>query len=122
VLKQGSIISARVSDLQGGNPKTRPVVVVTPTSEISPQGLFVGVAITGTFSDPLADDEVALPFHPAGTASSGLRKPCVAKCSWMVPLRVTDVIDQKGFLTTERLAAILTRISSLELKAKDEQE
>jgi mRNA-degrading endonuclease toxin of MazEF toxin-antitoxin module len=122
VLKQGSIVLAQVSDPQGGNSKARPVVIVTPTNEINAQSSLVGVAITGAFSDPLADDEVAIPYHPAGTARTGLRKPCVAKCSWMVIVEPSAVLEQKGFLSTERLVTILTKIASLQTKSESGEE
>lgn len=110
MLKQGSVIRAWIEDPQGGNPKPRPLVVVTPTDDIRQSAVLVAVAITGRFSDPLADDEVPLPYHPAGKANSGLRKPCVAKCSWMAITRLEDVLEVKGFLNTERLTVILQKI------------
>jgi mRNA-degrading endonuclease toxin of MazEF toxin-antitoxin module len=113
MLKQGSIVRARVVDPQGGNSKLRPLVIVSPTSDINSKETLVAVAITGRFSDPLADDEVALPYHPAGSAASGLRKPCVAKCAWLVELNQADVVEQKGHLSNERLRAILQRITEL---------
>jgi mRNA-degrading endonuclease toxin of MazEF toxin-antitoxin module len=113
VLKQGSIVQARVYDPQGQNPKVRPLVVITPTPEIGAAAQFVAVAISGRFSTPLADDEVPLPYHPAGKANSGLRKPCVAKCSWLVTLAQADVVAEKGFLTAERLDAVLRAVGRL---------
>lgn len=114
MLRQGSIVRASVNDPQGGNAKLRPLVVLTPTSEIADDALVVAAAITSQFSDPLAEDEVALPYHPAGRASTGLTKPCVAKCSWLVAIRPADVIEQRGFLSTERLTTILTAIAKLD--------
>lgn len=114
MLRQGSVIQAKVHDPQGGNPKLRPLVVVTPTAEIVASAPLVAVAVTGTFSAPLAGDEVALPFHPGGLAKSGLRKPCVAKCSWLVTLQAEDVLEIRGFLANERIAAILQRIGKLD--------
>jgi mRNA-degrading endonuclease toxin of MazEF toxin-antitoxin module len=113
MLKQGSIVRARVVDPQGGNAKIRPLVIVSPTTEINSKQTLVAVAITGRFADPLAADEVALPYHPSGIATSGLRKPCVAKCAWLVELESEDVVERKGFLSNERLSAILQRISEL---------
>jgi hypothetical protein len=122
MLKQGSIVLAWVNDPQGRNPKARPLVVITPTNEILTSKLLVAVAVTGQFSDPLADDEVALPYHPAGRASSGLRKPCVAKCSWLLPIRSEDVLERKGFLTSERVVAILSAVARLQVPPQDAAE
>jgi mRNA-degrading endonuclease toxin of MazEF toxin-antitoxin module len=113
MLKQGSIVRAHVADPQGGNVKVRPFVVVSSTTDIGSTESFVAAAITGRFSDPLAEDEVALPYHPAGVAASGLRKPCVAKCAWLVEFSPADVVEQKGHLSNERLSAVLQRISEL---------
>jgi hypothetical protein len=70
----------------------------------------VAVAITGRFSEPLAADEVTLPFHPRGRANSGLRKPCVAKCSWLETIEVNHVIEPMGFVSASIMRAILERI------------
>jgi hypothetical protein len=119
MLRQGSIVQALVCDPQGRNPKVRPLVVITPTSEILASKLLVGVAITGQFSNPLCRDEVALPYHPGGRASSGLRKPSVAKCTWLVTVRPEDIAEHKGFLSAERLLAVLSAVQSLEDKTED---
>jgi mRNA-degrading endonuclease toxin of MazEF toxin-antitoxin module len=113
MLKQGSVVRANVVDPQGGNAKIRSLVIVTATDEIDASGPFVAVAITGKFSDPLASDEAPLPYHPAGKASSGLRKPSVAKCSWLVGLQLADVVDVKGYLSNDRVSAILECIAAL---------
>jgi mRNA-degrading endonuclease toxin of MazEF toxin-antitoxin module len=114
VIRQGSIIRAKTIDPQGFNPKIRPLLVVSPNEDISATGPIVCIAVTGRFSEPLADDEVALPFHSAGAANSGLRKPSVAKCSWSVTIGMDDIVDRKGFVSKERLTAVLTRIADLE--------
>jgi hypothetical protein len=122
MLRQGSVVRARILDPLGDNPKVRPLVIVTQTHEISPNQPLVAVAITGRFSNPLAADEVPLPHHPAGSAKTGLRKPCVAKCSWVVSLRPEDILEQKGFITTDKLTAILKRINQLQGGIKSEPE
>jgi hypothetical protein len=121
MLKQGSIVRARVADPRGGNEKVRPLVVITPTREISANEPLLGVAITGSFSDPLKGDEVPLPYHPSGATNSSLRKPCVAKCSWLAELNLSDVIEIKGFISNERLIGVLNTIASLEKEAGDDQ-
>ena len=80
---QGSIVRAQVTDPQGGNPKQRPLVVVTTSSEIDLDGELVAVAITGELATPLSDDEVLLQWHPLGRCRTRLKKPSVAKCSWL---------------------------------------
>jgi mRNA-degrading endonuclease toxin of MazEF toxin-antitoxin module len=113
MLRQGGIVLALVSDPQGQNAKARPLVVISPTQEIASGNSLVAVAITSQFASPLAPDEVALPYHPGGQAATGLRKPCVAKCSWLAIIRLQEVLDIKGFVSNERLIAILTAVNQL---------
>lgn len=113
MLQQGSVIRALVPDPRGQNPKWRPLVVLTPTAEIENAETIVAVAITGVYSDPLASDEVPLPYHPQGKARTGLRKPCVAKCSWLVTILKTNILDVRGFLSNERLSVLLLKVSEL---------
>ena len=109
-VQQGSVIRAWVTDPRDGNPKPRPLVVVSTTSEISRTATFIAVAITGEFSEPLQADEVLLPWHPQGRCKSGLTKPCVAKCSWMRQLLLADVIEVKGHLRGKELDDVVTEV------------
>jgi len=117
VYKQGSVIRARVLDLQGQNLKVRPLVIVTPTAEITRTTPLVVVGITGSFSDPLADDEVAMPFDPGRRAGSGLTKPCVAKCRWLRSIHLADVIEKMGYISVEKLTEILEKLKDIEAES-----
>jgi hypothetical protein len=112
-VQQGSIIRARVTDLSGVNIKTRPLVVVSKTLEIEREGVFYAVAITGEFSEPLAADEIPLPWDANRRCKTGLVKRCVAKCSWMREIPLTDVIEIKGHLSGHLLDVVVT-LSGLE--------
>jgi len=118
VYKQGSVIRARVLDLQGRNPKVRPLVIVTPTAEIPQATHIVAVAITGEFRDPLADDEVELPYDPGGRAGSGLRKQSVAKCGWQRRLAIKDIIERKGYLGVAKVEEILGKLADIEARGR----
>ena len=100
-------------DPQGANAKVRPLVVISPTHEISDTQPMAVVAITSAFSDPLNDDEIPLPHHPAGRAATGLRKPSVAKCTWQEAIRGGDVIEIKGFVSSKVLTRILVKVIQL---------
>jgi mRNA-degrading endonuclease toxin of MazEF toxin-antitoxin module len=110
---QGSIVRARVLDPAGENPKLRPLVVVTVNSEIAKSETLFAVAITGDFSEPLAAEEVALPWHPRGASRTRLTKPCVAKCSWLCELKAADVVEIRGHVPAAQLEDILKRLASL---------
>jgi hypothetical protein len=101
-------------DPAGQNPKVRPLVVVTANSEIGKASTLFAVAVTGEYGDPLAADEVALPWHPRGTSRIRLTKPCVAKCSWICELAATDVIEVRGHVPAAELTAILERLANLQ--------
>lgn len=111
-LIQGTIVLANVRDPQGGNPKTRPLVLVDSTSAIRRNEVVVAVAITSQFSEPLADDAVLLPWHPQGLVRTRLRKPSVAKCSWMCEVRKSDVLEVKGCVPPSVMEKIIAYLNS----------
>ena len=63
VIGQGAIVWAHVRDSAGANSKCRPVVIVTPTADISHDSTVIGVAVTSTFTKPLRPREVAIPWR-----------------------------------------------------------
>lgn len=115
---QGRLIRASVFDRQGRNPKVRPLLVTTPTSELSRVDEVATVAVTGEFSVPNAPDEIELPWQANGRCKTKLTKRCVAKCGWQPIVRIADIVDYKGTvpqLEMERVLEILSRIESGEL-------
>lgn len=104
----GSILLvSNVLDSAGRNPKTRNLIVVVDAGADSTQ--FVGVAVTGTFSHPLGDGHIPLPFskNPASKCRTGLVKESVAVCDWLCAFGVGDVIKQAGFTPARELGQIL---------------
>jgi hypothetical protein len=110
-IQQGSIVRASVLDPAGANRKIRPLVIVSANSEIRSAKALYAVAITGSFSDPVAADEVPLPWDSRGNSRTNLVKPCVAKCSWMCELKPFDVLEVRGHVPTAQLQMILARLS-----------
>ncbi len=109
-LQRGQIVVAWVSDPQNRNPKRRPLVIVTATEDIKPDEPFLAVAITGTFSQPLPGDHVALPWHPKKHPKTGLTKPSAAVCSWLESITAADVEAHKGRVPDKELLLILTKV------------
>jgi mRNA-degrading endonuclease toxin of MazEF toxin-antitoxin module len=104
-----------VLDPHGRNPKTRPIIVVTPDDVILEGGDLFGVAVTGTFPDPLPVDAVKLPWHRDGHPKTGLDKPAVAACHWIVPIDPDRVVRPRGFVPAKQIwaiAEILNRTAS----------
>ena len=112
-LTQGCIIRANVFDQRGRNPKVRPLVVVTATSELTSSSSFFAVAIAGRFSEPLADDEVMLPWHRDGLSRTRLCKPCVANCSWLCEIKEEDVVEIKGVVPPVQMEKIVEIVREL---------
>lgn len=113
LLTQGQIIRAKVRDQQGRNPKIRPLVIVSPTPDLRSGGVFVAVAITGQFTEPVAEDEVLLPWHPKGLAATRLRKPSIAKCSWLCEIQKEDVIEIKGTVPRSQMEQIIAYVRTM---------
>ena len=113
MLRQGSIVRARVCDPQGRNPKVRPLIVLTPNAELDSKQLIAVVAITSKFANPPLDDEIPLPFDPRTTCLHTTAQACVAKCSWREEINIADVIETKGFVSRKLLAEILAKVIDL---------
>ena len=109
---QGCIVRAEVRDPQGGNPKVRPLVIVTATEEIAACDTVVGVAVTSVFSEPLQDDEVALPWQVTGVARTSSTRPCVAKCSWLFEIEKQDDLEIKGSVPATHITEIIEKLKS----------
>jgi mRNA-degrading endonuclease toxin of MazEF toxin-antitoxin module len=111
-MQQGSIVIAMVADPSGANPKERPLVVVSPSAAIKTGEPIVAAAISTQFNEPVLATEVKLPFHPKGTARTGLTKPCVAKCDWLCTLQPEDIRAIRGYVSGETLKSILAIINA----------
>jgi mRNA-degrading endonuclease toxin of MazEF toxin-antitoxin module len=100
-------------DPQGRNPKNRPVVIITPTEEISVDDVIVAVAITGRIEKPLPKICVRLPWHRGGHPRTGLSKPSVARCDWLVAIRAENVIEKLGVVPPKQLQQIIDTVDNL---------
>lgn len=115
VLKRGQIVLVEVLDPQGRNPKIRPALIVTATEAIKPGEPFQVVAITGQVPRPLPEDCVALPYvnDVRGHPRTLLKKPSVAKCSWLEEVREEDVRECKGVVYGKWLLDVLEKVEAL---------
>jgi mRNA-degrading endonuclease toxin of MazEF toxin-antitoxin module len=93
-LQRGSIVWVFLDDPNGrpildshGNPKSRPVMVITPTEEIL-KGQPVSVAAISTQFDRrnLPPEWFLIPSQPGGDPKTGLDQPSVVKSNWLRPL------------------------------------
>jgi mRNA-degrading endonuclease toxin of MazEF toxin-antitoxin module len=108
---QGQIVRVTIHDSLGGNVKTRPAVIVTPTAEISPAGAVAVAAITTDLGRAGFSETVLLPWHPNGDPQTRLNKPSEAVCSWIVIVPVADLRDTGGSVPEEQLVEILVKVA-----------
>jgi hypothetical protein len=93
---RGTILRVRgVLDTNGVNPKTRPVLLVRDLAE-GDEELFA-VAITTTFSLPVAAPCVKLEYGPQGHCRTGLDEPAVANGHWFVVRPVSAILERLGY-------------------------
>ena len=95
-LQQGRIVWVRVVDPAGRNPKLRPAVIVTRTSEITATEPMVGVAVSSTFKQPLSASQNELPWQQGGHPVTGLNRRCVAVCEWVIRFTTAEVESVGG--------------------------
>ena len=107
----GSVVWAEVADANGFR-KSRPAVVVSPTTDIEEGRLIRLAAITTRLPQPLPHDHVLLPWDRQGTARSGLRRRCAAVASWLVEVALDD-IQVVGNLPAGVMRDLLEKIAAL---------
>lgn len=104
------VLVSQVEDQNGVNPKDRFVVLI---QDVEANDVHVqGVAITGTFPQPIPSTCVSLPFQRQGRTRTGLTKACVANCSWVVVVAVNDIIKRVGMTPPLELSAIQREVQA----------
>lgn len=72
--------------------------------------IFHGVAVTGSFTHPLPATSVSLTWHRQGRGQTGLNKPSVAVCTWIVTATPADIILKRGSIPSRDLVTILQQV------------
>src|SRR5437588_1463838 len=112
-----------VPDPHGRNPKSRPFVIIDPTSGIEPGETLVAVAITSTFSLPLSKSLVPMRWNSAGTVETGFRTRCFAKVDWtyLIPVYEGEEFEMEinatshgKYVRAQELYAILQSVKQLD--------
>ncbi len=107
------VIVSQMTDPNGVNPKDRPSVVVTPTSEIDPDGSIIVVAISTLLPGPAPDDCVELPWDRRRHPRTGLRARCAAVIPWIQEVPTERIIGAIGIVPSKQLEAIATKLADL---------
>jgi mRNA-degrading endonuclease toxin of MazEF toxin-antitoxin module len=112
-LKRGRIVWVELRDPQGRNPKVRPAVVLTPTTEIRDDGHVQVAAITGETATAPENESVPLPWLGTGHPKTGLSKPSVAVASWVLSVPVTSITSVKGMVPHREMLELLGKVAEL---------
>lgn len=77
---------------ENGQPKRRPVIILTPTSEINPAAIVQVAAISTQFDlANIPSHWHLMPSQPGGDRVTGLDKPCVAKSDWLARVDLSEI-------------------------------
>jgi PemK-like, MazF-like toxin of type II toxin-antitoxin system len=109
----GQIILVPVADGRG-NVEPHPAVIVSPNDPIPPGEKLRVVCVSTLLEDPCPPHHIPLPWQRPRHPKTGLNKPNVAKCNWLVRVDQADVIKVLGFAPPGHLARISQELIKLE--------
>lgn len=106
-VRQRSIVEVLVT-AERGKTKYRPVLVITSDAEILAGEQIVGVAVSSSAykNQPFT---VELPWAINGKCKSGLNRPSVAVCNWILDFKSTDV-KHHGYVTEDVFIKVLKAV------------
>ena len=112
--KCGDIVEVeQMLDPRGQNPKTRPAMILTPSSEIAQSDSLVVAAISSShIPAKLPEDLVELPFADGGRCKTGLTRRSVIVCKWLEEIPKTRILKKLGGASgaqIERVAEFLAK-------------
>ncbi len=111
--RQGQIVWVTLPDPRGGNAKSRPAVILTPTADIDASGEVQLAAVTTLTGQAPFSETVELPSDAAGHPQTKLKKPCEVVCSWVVSAPASGLRDSGGFVPSALLTEILAKVQRL---------
>jgi mRNA-degrading endonuclease toxin of MazEF toxin-antitoxin module len=110
---RGRIVWVELLDPQGRNRKRRPAVIITPSEQIQPGVTFYVVGISTRINEAPIEEQIELPWNANGTSMTKLRQRCTAVCSWIEPIKETDIIEYGGVVPPGHLLQILGLVAQL---------
>lgn len=108
----GRIIWAVYPGDRGGG-KPRPMILLTPRSEIARTGNALAVVCSTDFTEPLRDNEVFIPtYADSRHCPTGLRSRTVAICDWIDEISVDKIRPEHrgGLVPRDVMKAICDEI------------
>jgi mRNA interferase MazF len=114
-LVQGRIVYANIPDPRGANPKKRPVIVVTPTSQLKTDRPVHVVGITSSLDQVSAADCVLLPWADFGRCVTKLSKKSAALCTWVDQVSRDKIASEDigGIVPPAFMERILEKLETL---------
>jgi mRNA-degrading endonuclease toxin of MazEF toxin-antitoxin module len=109
LFQRGTIVLVeQVPDPNGGNHKDRPVILINDLD--TADTVFHGVGVTGTFKLPLPPTSINLPYQRQGKCKTGLTKPCIAMCTWIVTATPGEIMHKLGSTPDSQFLEILQQV------------
>jgi hypothetical protein len=114
--QQGRIIWVELLDPQGRNPKRRPAVILTVTSEIRPDGEVVVDALSSQTDQSAPEVSVEVPWKRGGHPRTKLNRRNVVVCNWLAAFPVGSISDDDigGLVPFGTMARVLEIVGELE--------
>lgn len=107
-LKLGDIVEVeQMLDPRGQNPKTRPAVILTKSTEIEASETLVVAAISSShIPEKLPEDLVELPFADGGKCKTGLTRKSVIACRWMAEIPKSRILRRLGGVPGDKMKQV----------------
>ncbi len=120
-LQQGRIVWVELFDTQRRNPKIRPAVILTSTSEIKQDGEVVVAALSSQVDQSPPEVSVELPWHRDGHPRTKLNRRNVVVCTWLstIPVNSIESTNQGGIVPFAQMAKILEIVKSLSVSSAE---
>jgi len=111
--RPGHIVKVRLDDSRGAG-KIRWMLVLSDLQSEPNHPFFLCVAISTTFPHPPPANSFPPPWHPSGSASTGLRKRSAAILDWVRKIPPDAIIQKDGYVTNAMLRPIYKSLESFE--------
>lgn len=106
--RPGTVVWATVTDRNGANPKTRPLLVIEPAARNNAAVLCCLAISTDPADDP-SDPTENIPWDAVTGSSTGLYTFSRVVLLWFVQLEQRDIVERSGEITKSQLTRILVR-------------
>jgi mRNA-degrading endonuclease toxin of MazEF toxin-antitoxin module len=96
-LRYGDIVRAWVRDPNDQNLKLRPILIISPNSDIEVRRHVNAVGISSSnFPPVIPPDWFDLPWDENVDPKTGLNRRSVAKCDWRLTVPKTEIEEKMG--------------------------